>query len=316
MKLAIGVDLGGTNIKGGVVNEEGRILGQAEAPTLATEGPEAVMARIARMIGDLRGRAPGSLLGVGIGSPGPLDPEDGIIYTMPNLPGWENFPMKRKLEEKVRLPVIVENDANCAALAENWKGAGQGAKTMILLTLGTGIGGGIVRDGALVNGNHVSAGEVGHMVINFDGPKCGCGNHGCLEAYCGAGGIVARTRALLDKPGTVSVMREWSEDGGEALTPAMVSRAANEGDGVALSVLRETGRLLGIGIITLTHLFAPDIVVLGGGVAAAGEVLFVAVREEVKRRAMPPANERVRILPAAMGNSAGVVGAARLMLGR
>jgi glucokinase len=316
VKLAIGVDLGGTNIKAGIVNEEGRILDQASIPTGAQEGPDAVIARIVRMVGDLRGKIAGSLLGVGVGSPGPLDPAEGIIYTTPNMPGWENYPMRKKIEEKTRVPVVVENDANCAALAEYWKGAGQGSHTMVLLTLGTGIGGGIVRAGALINGEHIAAGEVGHMVINFDGPKCGCGNHGCLEAYTGAAGIVRRAWEVLEKPGTVSILREMAGGDSASLTPAMISAAAEKGDGVALSMIRETGRLLGVGVTSLVNIFAPETVLLGGGVAAAGEVLFAAVREEVKRRAMPPENERVRILPAAMGNSAGIVGAASLLLRR
>jgi len=316
MKLAIGVDLGGTNIKAGIVNEEGRILEQAGLPTMAQEGPDAVISRMVRLVGELRGKVPGSLLGVGVGSPGPLDPSEGLIYTTPNMPGWDNYPMKKKLEEKTRVPVVVENDANCAALAEYWKGAGQGSHTMILLTLGTGIGGGIVRDGRLVNGEHVAAGEVGHMVINFNGPKCGCGNHGCLEAYTGAAGIVRRAWEVLDKPGTVSILRDMSAGDRASMTPAMISAAAEKGDGEALGIIRETGRLLGIGIINLVNIFAPETVILGGGVAAAGEVLFSAVREEVKHHAMPPCNDRVRIMPAAMGNSAGVVGAASLLLQR
>jgi len=316
LKLAIGVDLGGTNIKAGVVNEEGRILEQSSVPTMAAEGPDAVISRIVRLAADLRGKIPGSLLGVGVGSPGPLDPTEGLIYTTPNMPGWENYPMKKKLEEKIRVPVVVDNDANCAALAEYWRGAGQGAHTMILLTLGTGIGGGIVRDGRLINGEHVAAGEIGHMVINFDGPKCGCGNHGCLEAYSGTAGILRRAREDLEKPGAVSLLRELSQGDHKNLTPAMISEAAGKGDGVALGILRETGRLLGVGVVSLVNIFAPEVVILGGGVAAAGEVLFSAVREEVKRKAMPPCNERVRIVPAAMGNSAGVVGAASLLLRR
>jgi len=316
VKLAVGVDLGGTNIKAGLVNEEGRVLAAAEVPTQASEGPDAVIARMVRLAGDLRGKSPGSLLGVGVGSPGPLDPAEGSIYSTPNMPGWDNYPMRKKMEEKLRVPVIVENDANCAALAESWRGAGQGSRTMILLTLGTGIGGGIVIDGKLVNGARISAGEVGHIVINYDGPKCGCGNHGCLEAYAGAAAIVARARELLEKPGTVSVLREWTLEDPKTLTPALISKAAGQGDGPALSVLRETGRLLGVGIGSLVNLFAPEVVILGGGVAAAGDVLFAAVREEVKRRAMAPASERVRIVPAAMGNSAGMVGAAALLLRR
>lgn len=314
MKFSIGVDLGGTNIKVGLVNEEGRILEQASIPTMASEGPDPVIGRIVRLVGEVRGKVSGSMMGVGVGSPGPLDPADGVIYTTPNMPGWENYPMKKKLEEKTRMPVIVENDANCAALAEYWRGAGRGSHTMILLTLGTGIGGGIVRDGKLVNGEHVAAGEIGHMVINFDGPKCGCGNHGCLEAYTGAAGIVRRAWDLLEKPGTVSQLRGMCGNDRNNLTPAMISAAAEKGDGVALSMIRETGRLLGVGVTSLVNIFAPEVVILGGGVAAAGEVLFASVREEVRRRAMPPCNERVKIVPAAMGNSAGIVGAASLFL--
>jgi len=315
MKNAIGIDLGGTNIKGGLVNEEGRILAQMEVPTMAHEGPDAVCSRIARMVPDLRAKAQGgAMLGVGIGAPGPLNPNKGTIYMMPNLPAWENYPLKDKIEDKVRLPVVVENDANCAALAEAWHGAGQGVRTAILLTLGTGIGGGVLIDGRLVNGTHMSAGEVGHIVINFNGPKCGCGNHGCLEAFCGSAGIVNRAWEQLEKPGTVSILRDRIGTDKLALTPQLISEAAEKGDGVALSVLRETGRLLGVGLVSLANIFAPEVVILGGGVARAGDVLFAAAREEVKRHALPPANEYVKIVPAALGNNAGVIGAAALLL--
>lgn len=315
MKRVIAVDLGGTNIKAGLVDRNGDILKQAGVPTMAHEGPERVVDRIADLARDLRGKDTEGLVGIAVGAPGPLHPTSGLIYTTPNMPGWENFQLRDALRKRLDMRVEVENDANCAALGESWKGAGREARTMILLTLGTGIGGGILIDGRPINGSQMAAGEVGHTVINFNGPKCNCGNHGCLEAYCGTPGIVSRAWEHLEKPGTVSVLRDWAGDDRFNLTPEMISKAAAKGDGVALFVLRETGKLLGVGIVTLVNLFAPDIVVLGGGVAAAGEVLFSAVREEVRRRALPPANEQVKIVAAALGNNAGIVGAAALFFG-
>ncbi len=314
MRCGIGLDLGGTNIKAGIVDETGRILRQSSCSTLSHEGPDAVVERMASLVKELAPFVKAGLAGVGVGSPGPLHPTSGLIYMTPNMPGWENYNLKDKLYGRTGIRTEVENDANCAALGEGWLGAGQKANTMILLTLGTGIGGGILMGGRPVNGPHMAAGEVGHIVINYDGPKCGCGGHGCLEAYCGAAGIVARAWEYLEKPGTVSTLRDEVGDDRLKLTPEMISRAAGKGDGVSLSVLRETGRLLGVGIASLVNLFAPDIVVLGGGVAGAGEVLLNAVREEVRRRALPPANEQVEIAPAMLGNNAGLVGAASLIL--
>ncbi len=314
LRHVIAIDLGGTNIKAGIVDERGRLLEQSSTPTMAHEGPDAVVDRIAGAARELRSRVPGGLAGIGIGAPGPLHPTSGLIYMTPNMPGWENYSLGDGIKARTGLEVTVENDANCAALGENWLGAGRGARTMILLTLGTGIGGGILINGRPVNGLEMAAGEVGHTVINFNGPKCGCGNHGCLEAYCGTAGIISRAWEYLEKPGTVSVLRDWVGEDRFKLTPEMLSRAAGDGDGVALSVLRETGRLLGVGIVSLVNLFAPERVVMGGGVAAAGEVLLGAIREEVRRHALPPANEQVRIVPAELGNNAGMIGAAALLL--
>jgi glucokinase len=316
MRLAIGIDLGGTNIKGGLIDDGGKVLAQDEVPTLAREGPDAVIGRMGKLALALKGKAGGKVEGIGVGSPGPLHPTAGFIYTTPNMPGWENYSIKKNLEAKTGLKVTVENDANVAALAEGWKGAGKGARCSILLTLGTGIGGGILRDGKLINGATMTAGEVGHIVIDYNGPKCGCGNNGCLEAYCGTAGILNRAWELLDKPGTVSILRDWAGNDRLKMTPALISKAAGQGDGVALSVLRETGRLLGVGLVSLCNLFAPEVFILGGGVAAAGDVLFNAAREEVKRHAFAPASQQVRIVPAEMGNNAGVVGAAALFLSR
>ena len=314
MKTAIGVDLGGTNIKAGVVSEDGSVVATTECPTLAAEGPDAVVGRMAKLVTDLKPKAGAGVAGVGVGSPGPLNQLTGMLYFTPNMPGWDNYPLGGNLAKKTGMKVIVDNDANVAALGEYQFGAGKGTRTMILLTLGTGIGGGVIIDGKVLNGPDVTAGEVGHIVINPDGPKCGCGNHGCLEAYCGTAGILSRAWAELEKPHAVSVLREWIGDDQLKLTPAMLTKAAEQGDGIAISVLRETGRLLGVGIASLTNLFAPDMVLLGGGIAGAGEFIFRSVREEVEKRAMAPNNKRVKILPAKLGNTAGLVGAAALVL--
>jgi len=314
MKYAIGIDLGGTNIKGGLIDSDGNVLAQGEVPTLAKEGPDAVIGRMAKLADEMKAKAAGKVEGIGVGSPGPLHPTEGFIYTTPNMPGWENYSIKKKLEALTGLKVMVENDANVAALAEGWKGAGKGARCSILLTLGTGIGGGILRDGKLVNGATMTAGEVGHVVIDYNGPKCGCGNNGCLEAFIGTAGIINRAWALLEKPGTVSILRDMAGGKKEKLTPAMISQAAGKGDGVALSILRETGHLLGVGLVSLCNLFAPEVFILGGGVAAAGDILFNAARDEVRRHAFAPASQEVRIVPAVMGNNAGIVGAAGLLL--
>ncbi len=311
---ALGIDLGGTNIKAGLVAANGTVLAQAETPTLAHEGPDAIVGRMAQLGRQLLAGAPGPVLGAGVGSPGPLDPSTGTLYFTPNMPGWNDYPLGTRLAERLGMKVVVENDANCAALAEYWLGAGRGTRTMILLTLGTGIGGGIILDGKLVNGARVTAGEVGHIAISWDGPKCGCGSRGCLEAYCGTAGILARARELLDKPGTVSLLRDLAGPDLEKLTPALIGSAARKGDGPALSIFKETGRLLGVGIASLVNLFAPEVVIIGGGIAANADWLFPAVREEIRRRAMRPGSEQVRLVAAELGNHAGIVGAARLVL--
>jgi glucokinase len=312
--IAIGIDLGGTNIKAGLVTPDGTILDAASTPTLPHEGPKAVVGRMAKLALDLKAKALGDVKGIGVGSPGPLNPDTGTLYFAPNMPGWDDFPLGAELGKATGLNVRVENDANCAAVAEHWKGAGQGARAMILLTLGTGIGGGIVLDGKVLNGARVTAGEVGHIAISDGGPKCGCGSRGCLEAWCGTQGILDRARAVMEKPGTVTILRELAGKDYELLAPKLIGDAARKGDGVAISLWKETGRLLGIGIANLVNLFAPEVVVIGGGIGHGNwAFLEPAIRDEVKRRAMKPGNEQVRIALATAGNDAGLLGAGALI---
>ncbi len=317
MALAIGIDLGGTSIKAGLVTPDGEITESESTPTLAHEGPKAIVGRMAKLAENLKRKPKERIAGIGVGSPGPLNPATGMLYFAPNMPGWDNFPLGEELQKATQLPVTIENDANCAAMAEYWKGAGAGSGTMILLTLGTGIGGGIIMGGKVVNGARVTAGEVGHIALSETGPKCGCGSRGCLEAYCGTQGILDRAKATMDKPGTVTALREMAGKDYELLTPKLIGDAARKGDGVAISLWKETGKYLGIGIASLVNLFAPDMVIIGGGIGQ-GNWLFLepGIREEVKRRGMRPGNEQVKIVLASMGNDAGLIGAAALILRR
>jgi len=315
MRYLVGVDIGGTNIVVGTVAEDGSaVLGVGQAPTLPEEGPQAVVGRIARLVqGSIAeaqrsaGVARDRIAGVGIGSPGPLDRERGVVLLTPNL-GWRDLPLRDLVSEATGLPASLDNDANCAIYGEWWAGAARGSKFVVGLTIGTGIGGGIVIDGKLYYGTSGVAGEVGHTTIDSTGRRCKCGNYGCLEAYASGPAIAARaiegieTGAESDLPARV---------GGnlEKITAQTVYEAAKAGDEYALEIVRDTAKFLGAGVGNLVNIFNPDTVVIVGGVTMAGDQLFVPLRGEVKRRAFKPAVDRCRIVPGELPGTAGVVGA-------
>lgn len=314
-RFIIGVDLGGTNLVVGAMPEDGsREIAFRSGPTRAADGPEAVAERMVQMIEDViavtsaeTGATRSGFLGIGVGAPGPLDRAKGIIITAPNL-GWKMFPLRDRIQQGTNLPTTLDNDANCATLGEAWTGAARGAKNVIGVTIGTGIGGGIIIDGKLFHGSSDVAGEIGHMTIDSTGRKCGCGNYGCLEAYASGTAIATRAREALVGE-TEGVLLRMCEGKLDRVTAQMVYRAANEGDLVALDVVRETARFLGAGIGALLNVLNPDVVVLAGGVVNAGEALFAPLKAEIRRRAFAPAVEACRIVPGALGASAGVVGA-------
>jgi glucokinase len=314
-QFIIGVDLGGTNIVVGALPVDGsRQIGMRTLPTHAELGAEGVVDRIAAMIEnvilDVRketGAERDDILGVGIGSPGPLDRERGVVVVTPNL-GWRDYPLRDEISKRVGLQATLDNDANCATLGEWWIGAAKGGKNVVGMTLGTGIGGGLILDGQLYHGTSDVAGEIGHTSIDSTGRRCKCGNYGCLEAYCSGPAIAERAREALEgeeSPGILSLV-----DGNPSkITASTVYEAARLGDLVAREVVRETGRFLGTGLSNLINIFNPDIVVLAGGVTQAGDALFVPLRAEVRRRAFKPAVEVCKIVPGALPLSAGVVGA-------
>jgi glucokinase len=315
MRYVVGVDIGGTNIVVGTVAEDGSAVhGVRSEPTRPEQGPQAVLGRIARLVqasmaeAERAGVARARIVGVGIGSPGPLDRERGLVLLTPNL-GWRDLPLRQLVSEAVGLPATLDNDANCAVYGEWWVGAARGARHVVGLTIGTGIGGGIVLDGEIYHGTSDVAGEFGHMTIDSTGRLCKCGNYGCLEAYASGPAIAARAVEGIAS-GVETRLPQMVGGDLQAITAQTVYEAARSNDDYALEVVRDTAKFLGAGVGNLINIFNPDMVVFVGGVTMAGDQLFVPLRAEVKRRAFKPAVERCRIVPGALPGTAGVVGAA------
>ena len=314
-RYIVGVDLGGTNIVVGAMQADGGSqFAIRSQPTQPERGADAVVDRIAQMIEDViaatsaeTGAARADFLGVGIGSPGPLDRQTGIVIMTPNL-GWRDFPLRDAVAARVRLPSTLDNDANCATVGEWWCGAARGARHVIGVTIGTGIGGGLIIDGELYHGASDVAGEIGHTTIDSTGRRCKCGNYGCLEAYASGPAIAERAREALDD-GESSLMRDLVDCDLSRLTARFVYEASTRGDPIAREVVRDTARFLGAGLANLLNIFNPDVVVLAGGVTDAGDALFEPLRGEIRRRAFRAAVDACRIVPGALGGSAGVIGA-------
>jgi glucokinase len=311
----IGVDLGGTNLVVGAMTADGaNRFATHSVPTRADLGADGVVARIAeqieRVIADTcqaTGRTRADFLGVGIGSPGPLDRARGLVIFTPNL-GWRDFPLRDRVQDAVHLPATLDNDANCATLGEWWVGAAKGARNVVGLTIGTGIGGGLILDGRLYHGASDVAGELGHATIDANGRRCGCGNYGCLEAYASGPAIAERAREAL-AGGEPSILPGLVGGDLARLTAAHVYEAGHRGDELAIEVVRDTAKFLGIGVANLLNIFNPEVVVLAGGVTQAGDSLFEPLRAEVRRRAFKPAVDACRIVPGTLQGTAGVVGA-------
>ena len=351
MEYSIGVDLGGTDIKAGLVSSDGDVSCRVVLPTdVKVGGPKVVAARIAEAVRQVLVRSeqtlqpPASMakkigsqadlqeIAVGLGAPGLIIAETGIIHFSPNFPGWSDIPLvdyvnvelaklrgavhnpKAYTNDKKYKPVLkgMDNDVNAMTLGELLHGAGVGYRSMVALTLGTGVGGGVVIDGRVYHGSQNTAGELGHTVVEPKGRYCGCGNQGCLEAYAGAKNIVERTQEKIEI-GRRTVLKAATADG-IPLTPRKIAAAAQAGDQLAIEIFAETGRYIGIALTSIAHILNPQIAVIGGGIAEAGEeLLFEPIRAELSKRAMDiPA--RMKIVKAHLGNNAGIVGAAMLAL--
>ncbi|MEO8449573.1 MAG: ROK family protein [Gemmatimonadota bacterium] len=318
MRYILGVDIGGTNLVVGAVAEDGSaLIGLRSESTGAAHGPDAVIERIVgmakRTIADTVQAVPNAeITGVGVGCPGPLNIATGIVVLTPNL-GWVNMPVRDRIESALERPTAIDNDANCAMAGEWWIGAAKGARHALTVTLGTGIGGGIVIDGKLFHGASDVAGEVGHMTIETNGRRCGCGNDGCLEAYASGPAIAQRTIEALEA-GADSSIRTLVGDDLTTITAQIVYDAAAANDPLALEVVRDTAKYLGTGVANLINLLNPEVVVICGGVTLAGDRLFKPLRREVNRRAFRPAVDACRIVPGLLPGTAGVYGAAKAFL--
>jgi glucokinase len=346
---SIGVDLGGTDIKAGLVSSVGDISCRVVVPTdVETGGPKVVASRIAEAVRQVLVKAetagiyatprsdseeppPNTAhasethdevheIGVGLGSPGLIIAETGVVHFSPNFPGWSDIPLVTyvnaelaKLQPfKKYKPILrgMDNDVNAMTLGELHHGAGVGYNNLVALTLGTGVGGGVVINGVVYHGSQNTAGELGHTVVEPNGRYCGCGNQGCLEAYAGAKNIVERIQEKIVTGRSTTLAS--ATNAGTTLTPRMIAEAAQAGDELAIEIFAETGRYIGIALTSIAHILNPQIAIIGGGIAEAGEkLLFEPIRAELSKRAMDiPA--QMKIVKAHLGNDAGIVGAAML----
>lgn len=316
MIAAIGVDLGATNIKLALVGVKGELWGLLRFFTPEHGKVEPVVELLASAILALQQEAErrgDDAAGVGVGVAGWTDAERGIVRGAPNMEGWMDVPLRALLEERVKLPVFVDNDANAAAYAEAWVGAGKGCRSLVVLTLGTGIGGGLVLEGKIWRGSSGMAAEIGHMIVEPEGERCGCGGRGCLEAYASATAVVREARRIIAS-GNASGALAGFAGRLETLTAKEVAEAAKAGDAAAARVFSIAGRYLGIALINLINILSPELIVIGGGMAPAGELILGPARAEVKRRLPTPLAEATRIILSPLQEEAGALGAAGLAL--
>lgn len=308
----LAIDLGGTKIEGAIISKKGQVIAREQCPTLADEGPQPVVNRILSAIEHLlglEGVAPSGLHSISIAAAGAVDFERGIVTASPNLPGWNNIPLRDIVREKYGVGTFLINDASAAALGEHRFGAGRGVENLIYLTVSTGIGGGIIVDDRLYTGVCGTAGEIGHTTVDINGQRCNCGNTGCLETLA-SGTAVAGEAIRRIGSGEGSSLAGMVEGKIEDITAETVGVAAREGDRLALEVISRAAGFLGVGMVNLVNIFNPEMIIVGGGMAQMGDLLLGPARQVVKERAFSLPARAVRIVPARLGDSAGVLGAA------
>lgn len=309
-KLYAAVDLGGTKIYTVVAAKDGAILSRVRRETPAGQGPEAVIKHIDASVRDAlqqAGAETAQLAGAGVCVAGFFDWQERLLIHSPNIPGWHRVPVEDRLSSVLQVPVLVENDANAAALGEVRRGAGQGSHDAVFITVSTGIGAGLVHNGQIYRGARGFAGEAGHMVVKPDGPQCGCGRHGCLETVA-SGTAIARTANQALAARKPSLLQELVKEKGRAVVAADVFLAAAEGDALSRAILQEAIHYLGIGLVNLVNLLNPAVIIIGGGVSEAGEALLVPLENIIRENAIPPAAASVTLKKAALGVEAGVTG--------
>ncbi len=314
-KHVIGVDLGGTGIKSGLISESGEIKRSAAIPTDASGGGDSVFRGIERAVRVLLAAAKEkavSVAGIGVGTPGTVDPESGRVSGAGNISGWDGMPLAQSLEDVFGVPVFASNDATLFALGEARFGAGRGKSNVFCFTIGTGIGGGSVIGGRVYRGASDAAAEVGHMTVKLDGRKCVCGSSGCLESYASASAVAREGRRACRSADSLILRLAGGEP--RRISAKHVYDAAKKGDPEALDVVRKTGRYLGAGVANILNLFNPEVVVIGGGVSRAGRILTDSVKESVLEYSLEINMRGVQIVLSRLHSKAGMLGAAALCL--
>jgi glucokinase len=307
-QIYFGIDLGGTTINIGPVTMDGQILEEKVISTNVDQGPVSAIERVAHTINELKisHSEEYDAVAAGIGVPGILDVKTGKIVEASNLPGWENFEITKELSKRINLPVYLENDANQAALGEQWLGAGAGSNDMFMVTLGSGVGGALITGGKLFSLNDVS-GEFGHMIINFEGPKCSCGRNGCVEAYFSKHGLKRITTEKLPSNPS-SILRAYEL---EKITPQIISHAAMQGDQLSTEIFREASRAMGVAISNMINITGVHKIVIGGGIANAWQIFYEPMMEVINHIVFKANVPKVKVVKAELGEKAGFIGAAR-----
>ncbi len=314
LKYSIGVDLGGTTVKSGLVSSDGKIHEQFTLPSLGNEGPKVVIGQIKKAIHEVLQCVDGkSIEGIGVGAPGVVVKKGGIVKNPPNLSGWNEIPLGDELHKVFRMNVEVENDANAAAIAEAKFGAGKKYPDFLFVIWGTGVGGGIISDGKIYRGPFGGAGEIGHISINYNGAKCNCGAKGCVEAYIGQKHLSRRTAKILKNHPRSKILQLVGGDLSK-IEPLHISLAADAGDKIARGILVEAGTFLGVAVGAVMNTLDFRVSIIGGGISAAGKYVFDAITESAKVHVLKPLRKDIMVIPAVLGNSAGILGAAGLLL--
>ncbi|NLN94432.1 MAG: ROK family glucokinase [Candidatus Hydrogenedens sp.] len=316
-KVIIGVDLGGTNLKIAIVTEDKKILVQGDCSTEAKAGPEVVMDQMEKLIKELlqsQDLSLANVLAAGFGIPGPLNWRTGVVYDPPNLENWKDVPLGEEMNKRLGVPCFVDNDANVACYGEYWMGAGQGAKSIVVFTLGTGLGGGIVIDGELLRGIDGTAAELGHLKVERNGRLCGCESRGCLECYASVTGMLRTAKLDWDKAET-SLKKVTGGDPNK-LNGLMIYIAALEGDPFALKVYTETAEWIGLGAASMVNALNPERLILCGAMSSGGDLLYDTVRKTMLENSFKVPGKRCQLLPPDLGNNAGVLGSAGCALAR
>lgn len=308
----LAIDLGGTKITTAIVSGDGQVIAKERRLTLAEERQTSVINQLLSATDHLlssKNIDSSELGGISIAAAGGIDIERGLVTSSPHLPGWHDVPLRDMVKDKYRVNTFLLNDASAAALGEHRFGAGKGVNNLVLLTLGTGIGGGIIIDGKLYNGPSGSAGEIGHMTVDVNAPRCICGNIGCLEMFVSGTAMAGEAKKRIAQ-GENSSLVEMAAGKIEEITAEEIGTAAREGDSLALDITQKAATYLGVGMVNIVNIFNPEMIIVGGGLSALGDLMLDTARKVVEERAFPVSAQAVRIVPAELGDEAGVRGAA------